>query len=156
MKKLLSVVLAMAMMLCLVACGGEVEAPDLQSFYDEYMTGLGENAPMMGPVEGEMLDAFYAGLNDVPTKQAVINMAMIGAVAFEFALIEVENSEDVETVKTILEARKAYQVDGGAWYPETIASWEKAEIIVNGNVVALIAAGDAQADAVAAFNALFA
>jgi glycosyltransferase involved in cell wall biosynthesis len=35
------------------------------------------------------------------------------------------------------------------------SDWEKGEIITNGNVVALIVAGDQQADAVSAFNALF-
>lgn len=197
MKKMISAILALTMMLCLVACGGNndnnndkndnnvnnnvnqnvdtnenetpdedvagtpdedvAETPDLTKFYQDYMTSLGEgNAPMMMPADPDTLEAFYPGLAAIATKQAVVELAAMSAVAFEFALIEVENAEDVEAVKAILEARKAYQVDGGAWYPETIASWEKAEIIVNGNVVALIAAGEQQADAVAAFNALFA
>ena len=93
----------------------------------------------------EALDAPFTG-----------GMAAIGAVAFEFALVECENAADVETVKGIFEARVDAQVNGGAFYPETTAAWEKAEVIVNGNVVALIVAGEQQADAVAAFNALFA
>ena len=162
MKKMISAILALTMMLCLVACGGKggsanAEAPNLQKYYDDYMASLGaDNAPMMMPVEGEALDAFYAGLSGVATKQSVIQMAAIGAVAFEFALVECENASDVETVKGIFEARVDAQVNGGAFYPETTAAWEKAEVIVNGNVVALIVAGEQQADAVAAFNALFA
>ena len=161
MKKMISAVLALTMMLCLVACGGKggstnVEAPNLQKYYDDFMSTLGDNAPMMMPVEGEALDAFYAGLNGIAVKQSVIQMAAIGAVAFEFALVECENAADVETVKGIFEARKAYQIDGGAWYPETIAGWENAEIVVQGNCVALIVAGEQQANAVDAFNALFA
>lgn len=162
MKKLISAILALTMMLCLAACGSKggsanVEAPDLQKYYDDFLASLGaDNAPMMMPVEGEALDAFYAGLSGVATKQSVIQMAAIGAVAFEFALVECENAADVETVKGIFEARVDAQVNGGAFYPETTAAWEKAEVIVNGNVVALIVAGEQQADAVAAFNALFA
>ena len=50
------------------------------------------------------------------------------------------------------ELREALEKDD----TETTAAWEKAEVIVNGNVVALIVAGAQQADAVDAFNALFA
>lgn len=133
-----------------------VEAPDLAKYYEDFMATLGEeNTPMMMPADPDTLAAFYPGLSDIATKQCVVQLAAMSAVAFEFALVECENAEDVEAVKAILEARKAYQVEGGAWYPATIEGWEKAEIIVNGNYVALIVAGEQQADAVAAFNALF-
>ena len=56
----------------------------------------------------------------------------------------------------ILQARVDAQVSGGAFYPETTAAWEKAQVITRGNVVALICAGEAQDQAVEAFNALFA
>ena len=161
MKKLISAALALTMMLCLVACGGNggssnAEAPDLQKYYEDFMSSLGaDNTPMMMPADPDTLEAFYTGLGAVSTKQSVVELAAMSAVAFEFALVECENAADVETVKGIFEARKDYQVNGGAWYPETTAAWEKAEIIVNGNVVALIVAGEQQAAAVDAFNALF-
>ena len=194
MKKLISAILALTMMMTLVACGGakdnagnnqtgnntnvnqnagnagndnggedinaptnEFVAPDLNQYVEDFLLSLGEdNAPFMMPADPETLDAFYAGLNDIATKQCVVQLAAMSAVAFEFALIECENEADVEAVKAILEARKAYQVEGGAWYPETMSAWEGAEIIVQGNVVALILAGDTTADAVAAFIGLFA
>lgn len=176
MKKLFAAVLALTMMLALVACGNAntnnggnnagnkddevvtpAEAPDLNQYYNDFIASLGEeNAPFMMPADPDTLAAFYAGLSDIATKQCVVQLAGMSAVAFEFALVECENAEDVEAVKAILEARKAYQVEGGAWYPETVAAWEGAEIIVKGNVVALILAGEQTADAVAAFNALFA
>ena len=132
-------------------------APDLTKYYEDFMGTLGEeNTPMMMPADPDTLTAFYAGLSDIPTKQCVVQLAAMSAVAFEFALVECENAEDVEAVKAIFEARKAYQVDGGAWYPETVAAWEGAEIVVQGNIVALILAGEATADAFAAFNGLFA
>ena len=173
MKKLIAALLAMTMMMALVACGASnnnagnndaennqpetVEAPDLNAYYENFMLSLGEeNAPFMMPGDPDTLAAFYPGLSDIATKQCIVQLAAMSAVAFEFALIECENAADVDAVKAILEARKTYQVDGGAWYPETVAAWEGAEIIVQGNVVALILAGDQTADAVAAFNALFA
>ena len=186
MKKLISAILALTMMMTLVACGGSnntdknqnqpnsnvtenqntennnqepevVAAPDLTKYYEDFMASLGEeNTPFMMPADPDTLAAFYEGLSDIAAKQCVVQLAGMSAVAFEFALIECENAADVEAVKAILEARKTAQVEGGAWYPETVAAWEGAEILVQGNVVALILAGEQTADAVAAFNALFA
>lgn len=189
MKKLISAILALTMMMTLVACGRnnnnagnnagndtnvnqnagtdnggenntptqEVEAPDLTKYYEDFMATLGEeNAPMMMPADSDTLDAFYPGLSDIATKQCVVQLAAMSAVAFEFALIECENEADVEAVRAILEARKAYQVEGGAWYPETCENWKNAEISVQGNIVVLILAGEQTADAFAAFNGLFA
>ena len=137
--------------------GDETAARDLTKYYEDFMALLGEgNAPMMMPADPDTLTAFYPGLSDIATKQCVVQLAAMSAVAFEFALVECENAEDVETVKAIFEARKAYQVEGGAWYPETVAAWENAEIVVQGNFVALILAGEATADAFVAFNDLFA
>lgn len=188
MKKLISALLALTMMLSVTACGGsgnnsgnsnnssnansvtdnstadnsgdsteDVEAPDLRKYYDDFMASLGEdNTPAMSPVEGEALDGLYEGLSAIETKQLIAEMAMISIVAYEFVLVEVANADDVETVEDILQARIDSQVNGGGYYPDTIAAWEKAEVIVNGNVVALILAGEQQDDAVNAFHALFA
>lgn len=132
---------------------------DLAGFVQNYVASFGEDsAPMLMDMtaEEEMFTANFPGLADVKTKQMVLQTAAISAVAFELDLIEVENAEDVETVKGILEARKAYMVEQGAYYPATAEAWEKANVVVNGNFVALIATGEEQANTEAAFNALFA
>ena len=77
-------------------------------------------------------------------------------VAYEFALVEVENAADAQTVADIFQARIDYQIENGAFYPMTLEGWENAEIITQGNVVALIVAQDSQSQAVEAFNQLFA
>ncbi len=161
MKRLLAAALALTLVLALAACGGEPakEAPDLKKFYDDYMATLDEeNTPAMVDAneDASYVDAFFPGLNDVELKQSVLQMAMISAVAYEIDLVECASESDVETVKGIFQARIDSQVNGGAFYPETTAAWEKAELLVNGNVVALIVAGDQQAAVVDAFNALFA
>ena len=132
-----------------------VKSADLAAFFTGFMESLGENAPFMMEMNGEIAEAFYPGLSAYAVKQSVMQAAAMSAVPFEFVLLELENSGDVDTVKTILKARVDAQASGGAWYPETIAAWEKAEIVVNGNYVAMIVAGDQQSNAVSAFQALF-
>lgn len=82
-------------------------------------------------------------------------MAAITAVPFEFVLLELESEADAQAAASILQARVDSQVNGGAFYPETTAAWEKAQVITHGNVAALICAGSEQDQAVDAFNKLF-
>jgi len=163
MKKIISIVLSLMLVLSLAACGGNggssaKEAPDLTKYYEDFMSSLGEgNAPAMMDAneDASYVDSFFPGLNEIELKQSVLQMAMMAQVGFEMDLVEVANADDVDAVKEIFQARKDSQVAGGAFYPAVAESWEKGEIIVNGNVVALIVAGESQADAVEAFNALF-
>ncbi len=157
MKKVVSIVLALILALGLVACGGSdaKEAPDLQAYYDDFMASLGENVPMMMEVSDDLVENVYPGLSSYTFNQKVLQTAAISAVAFEIALVEVADEADVEAVKGIFQSRIDSQVEGGAMYPATVEAWQNAEVLVNGNVVALIAAGEDQTAAVDAFNALF-
>ena len=131
---------------------------DLTAFYTSLVNTYGENFPAnMSLTEmQEMLDAFYPGLSAIDTKQMLIYQPMMGAVVCEIALIEVANAADVETVKGILEGRITAQVDGGAWYPESIEGWKSnSRVAVNGNCVMMIAYSECDA-VVSAFNGLFA
>lgn len=161
MKKMIAALLALTMAFALVACGGNggqgaAEAPDLQAYYDDFMASLGDNAPMMIAIEGDMLESAYPGLSDYTLKQSVLEMAGISAVAYEMALVETESESDAQAVEQIFQARVDSQLQGGAMYPATIEAWENASVLVEGCVVALIVAGEDQAAAVDAFNALFA
>lgn len=161
LKKMIAAALALMMVFALAACGSadggqSSEAPDLQAYYDDFMASLGNDAPMMMAIEGDMLEAAYPGLSAYTLKQSVLQMAGISAVAYEMALVETESETDAQAVKEIFEARVDSQIQGGAMYPATIEAWENASVIQNGNVVALILAGEDQTAAVDAFNALFA
>ena len=161
MKRIVSVGLAVILVFALIACGGTNDsqtnpAPDLQQYYDDFMASLGNEAPMMVEIEGDMLDAAYPGLSGYTLKQSVLQMAGISAVAYEMALVEAENAEDAQAIKTIFQNRVDSQIEGGAMYPATIEAWEDASVLQDGNVVALIVAGPDQTAAVDAFNALFA
>lgn len=121
------------------------------------MSTLGaDNTPAMMDLEGEFLETFYPGLSGFKTRQLVVKAAAISSVPFEFALVELENAADVQKAEEIFQARIDAQVQGGAFYPETIEGWKKAQVITKGSVVALISAGDSQSSAVEAFEKLFA
>ena len=130
---------------------------DLTAFYTSLVETYGENFPAnMNLCEmPEMLEGFYPGLAAIGTKQMMIYQPMMGAVVCELALVEVENASDVETVKTMFQDRITAQVDGGAWYPESIEGWKNnSRIVANGNCVMMIAYSECDA-VVDAFNGLF-
>ena len=130
---------------------------DLNGFYTSVCTTYGENFPAnMNLCESvEMLDAFYPGLSGLETKQLMIYQPMMGAVVCEIALAEAANEADVETIKGIFQSRIDSQVDGGAWYPESIEGWKNnSRIVANGNTIMIIAYSECDA-VVEAFNALF-
>lgn len=180
MKKLFSLILVLSLVFSLAACGSkpteptepstpaepnapvepekpaepEIKSADLQAFYEK--TFVNENMPMMGVMDSEMLDAFYAGLTALELKQCIVAMPMISAVGAEVALVEVNNAADIEKVQEIFKARIQAQIDGGAFYPATIETWEKSsEIVVNNNTVMLICL-ETKDEIVEKFNALFA
>ena len=136
------------------------ESVDLAAFTAS-VTADQNTWPGMMAMEGEALEAFYPGLSAIATKQCVVQMAMISASGDELALVEVENSADVETVKGIFQARIDYQVGdgetpGGAWYPAPTEMWKnESRIVSSGNFVMLVAHSGADS-VVSSFNALFA
>jgi len=131
------------------------QSVDLTAFYESQAAAFGENFPAMMPMEGEALEAFYAGLAALSPKQTLVCMPMISAVAAEFALVEVSSAEQVEQVKAIFQSRVDYQVEQGAFYPATAEAWENnVRIVSNGNYVMLVCFD--QCDTVVGnFNALF-
>lgn len=133
------------------------DAPDLNQYYEDLMASLGEdNQPAMMDVEAEMVEQVYPGLGALETKQLVAKTPMITSVAFELVLVELADEADVQAAQDILQARIDYQIESGAFYPATVEAWESAQILTQGNVVALICAGAEQERAAEAFNALFA
>ena len=137
----------------------ESKAVDLKAFYDSLTKG--DEMPAMMQVEGEALEALYPGLSAVKTSQCAIYTAMISAVVGEIALVQVENTADVQTVKDIFQARIQDQVGddqnpGGAWYPESIEGWKNgSRIVSNGNYVMMVALAEGADCVVSSFQALF-
>ena len=170
MKRIFSAALACVMALTLLtSCGGKdnpaastpAQDPafsvDLNRFYTEIMNAAEEGPMMMDlAADAEMLEAMYPGLGAVETKQLVVASPAMSAVAVEFAFAEVANAADVETVKTIFQTRINTQVEGGAWYPETIEGWKNnSKIVVKDNFVCLFVIPEGMMDAASEFEKLF-
>ena len=134
------------------------QSVDLSAFYDQ-MVAKDSFPPSMQKLTGEEAGVLYEGLGDVSLKQCTAGMAAVSAVVGELILAEVSDSKDVQTVKDIFQARIDSQVNGGAFYPDTIDGWKVGgRVASHGNYVMMVALGDPdEADAaVAAFQALFA
>ena len=166
MRKLISLTLALCLCLGLTACSGaggenggdqDVFTTDLSAFYDDMFSTIfpdPNNAPSMSEVTGDYLDQLYPGLSEVETTQCLVYAPMITAVAYEIALVEVANADDVATVQEIFQTRIDTQIESGAFYPATVEAWQNdSEIVVRGNCVCLFV-GAEKDDMVAAFNAL--
>ena len=155
------------LMLMLTACGGSetndtpaVDA-DLQSFYDTLAEEFQWGDGYLVDIEGEMLDGYFPGLKEISTKQFIAKMPMMSAVVNELVFLQCETEEDAAKAAEILQDRIDYQVGdennpGGAWYPESIESWKKAQVIQHGTYVAMIASAQYQEAVSSSFNALFA
>ena len=103
----------------------------------------------------DMLEMTYPGLAAIETNQMEIYMPGMGAVVCEIAVIEVANASDMEAVKAILQARIDTQINGGAWYPESVEGWiNNSRIVENGNYVMMIAYSYCD-EVVEMFNAQF-
>ena len=134
------------------------QSVDLNAFYVSLTEKYGENFPAnMNVCEmQEMLDGFFPGLSAIGTNQMMVYQPMMGAVVCEIALVEVADAANVDAVKEILQARITSQIEGGAWYPESIEGWKNnSRIVSNGNYVMMIAYSECDA-VVDAFNGLFA
>ena len=164
MKKILALALATVMALGVLAgCGPKDNASgsasgsssaaakeaDLTAVYTEIekkmieKLGGEENAPMLDTVEGEMLDMNYPGLSELGLKQCVVKAPMMTSVAVEFALVEANDAEQAAKAAELFQARIDAQVEGGAWYPETIEGWKNdSKIVTVGNYVMLVVMED--------------
>lgn len=157
MKKFLSFAMAALLAAGLTACGKtQDKAVDLTACYDAMAEKAGWSDESMIETPDDVLDIYYPGLREIETKQFIARSVMITAAAEEVVLMECNSPEDAQAAKDILQQRMDEQIDGGAWYPASIETWENAQVSVNGNYAALIVSGESQKELTDAYNALFA
>lgn len=120
---------------------------DLTDVYASILTAqpdeLKDGLVFFPEITVEIINSFYPGLTDISLKQQEIYMPPIAGVAQEIALVEVENSDDVERVKEIFEKRIQQGKEEGACDPGVNEVWERnATVQAKGNYVAMIALPD--------------
>ena len=131
---------------------------DLKSFYDtttgKYEFGFLELA------DSTILNQLYPDMSTVAMEQCQVYYCMMSMNNGEFALVQVKDSKDVDTVKAAFQARIDYMVGdgngpGGAQYPMAMDQWENnSRVVSNGNYVMMVIHENCD-DIVNEFNALF-
>ena len=129
------------------------QSVDLQAFFEDIQTQY--DLGSLTDIEGELMDNYYPGLSDYTFVQYVGKAPMMTSVVSEYIFAECESEEDAEKVAEILQARIDSQVEGGAWYPESIEAWNQAKVVQEGTFVALVASAENTDAIVTAFEDLF-
>ena len=173
-KRLTLILLALTVMAGLLsACGGndgndtsaESTDVDLEELYNSWCEAYnwtedaqnsGENTLLLTNLEGDMLEGYYPGLEDLAAKQLVAKAPLMSAVVNEIVLVQCENEEDAASAAAILQDRADAQAEGGAFYPESMEAWSNAAVIQQGTYVALIASSEYQDALETSFNEQFA
>ena len=162
MKRIAGWALAAALLLT-TGCGARREAGGaensdvaLGSLYAAMAEECGWDEDYMTDVEGDLLEDYYPGLGAVPAKQLLAKVPAMSSDVNEIVLIQCGTEEDAEKAAGILQARIDSQVEGGAWYPETLEAWENAGVLRQGGTyVALIASGAFQEELEEQFRTQF-
>ena len=159
MKRVLTVTMTLRLAVSLLtACGnsGKQEPEvDLTAYFTQMVKDAGLDENYMTDLEGEMLESYYPGISDIPTKQFLAKAPMMSGVVNEMVLMQCENEEDAGKASAILQERIDAQAEGGAWYPESMEAWGNGQVIQHGTYVAMIASAQFQQTWADGFNALF-
>lgn len=142
MKKLCCIVLTALLVLSLAACGKatpqeDSKSVDLKQAAEDAIASLGDEVVLFPVEDTAEIESLYPGLTAVETKQLVAYQPPVSGYGCELVMVEVANSADTETVRSILQQR----VDNAAndsTYPENAPTWKNnAAVTVNGNYVVM-------------------
>ncbi len=144
MKKVISLLLALSMVLGLAACGGEKEETvvlDINALYESYTQYLPE---MFFPDEDTLLN--FLGIQASDCAQYKVAICAEGLRADEVWLIEAKDQTSLETLRQLAETRIASKLDETVTYvPDQYLIVEKAELLVHGLYLALLISPDVEA-----------
>ena len=151
MKRMITLLLALAMALSLTACGkkddtigGDTagdQSVDLRAAYEagikQVQDELGDNAPvLLEETAVELLNSYYPGLENAKLKQGVFFISPT-ATSCEVSMVEAESAADAEIVRQSFQAR-VDSMANDTTYPEEAGMWKNnATVSVNGNYVVL-------------------
>ena len=144
MKKAISLILVFSMMLLLAACGGKTEEAvtiDVNALYESYSQYMPE---MFYPDEDTMLN--FLGISTEDCVQYKVAVCAEGMRADEVWLIEAKDAAALENLRQLAETRIQAKLDETVSYvPDQYVIVEKAQLLVQGNYLALLISPDVDA-----------
>lgn len=144
MKKGISLLLTLLLVLSLAACGGKQEAEvsvDVNALYESYSQYMPE---MFYPDEETMLN--FLGIQAQDCVQYKIAICAEGMRADEVWLIEAKDETALETLRQLAQTRIEAKLDETESYvPDQYGIVEKAELLVKGRYLALLISPDVSA-----------
>lgn len=142
MKKNISLILALVMVLSLAACGGKEQAPsvDLNNLYESYGDYLPE---MFYMDESTMMD--FLGIDVADCTQFKIAVCAEGMRSDEVWLIEAKDQAALERLRQLAQVRIEAKLDETITYaPDQYVVIEKAQVLENGLYLALLISPDVE------------
>lgn len=142
MKKIISIILAAALLLSLAACGGEKapakEPVDLNALYESF----GSSLPEMWVLDEDMMLNMF-GIQAADCNQVITAIVSTGLAADEVWLIEAKDADALARLKTMAESRMTAKADETIDYlPDQYVFVEKGVILTEGLYLALIVSPD--------------
>lgn len=141
MKKVISLLLALSMVLALTACGSkkeEAKTVDVNALYESYTQYLPE---MFFPDDDTLLN--FLGIQASDCTQYKVAICAEGLRADEVWLIEAKDEAALETLKELGQTRIQAKLDETETYvPDQYLIVQKAELLTNGLYLALLISPD--------------
>ena len=144
MKKVLSLMLALSLVLSMAACGGkaeEVASVDVNALYESYGPYMPD---MFYPDEATLLD--FLGIDVEDCVQYKVAICAEGMRTDEVWLIEAKDETALETLRQLSHTRIESKLDETVSYaPDQYVIVEKAELLTHGLYLALLISPDSDA-----------
>ena len=144
MKKTISLLLALVLVLSMAACGGKAPkaAPvDLDALYESYSQYLPD---MFTPDEDTMLN--FLGIQAADCARYKVAICAEGMRADEVWLIEAKDEAALKTLKELAQNRINAKLDETETYvPDQYVIVQKAQVLTNGLYLALLISPDVDA-----------
>ena len=145
MKKLLLIILTLAMTVSLFGCGGKDKGAEpgtpVSSFYDAILAAQPEDTEdliFFEESDPALINSFYPGLDGIELSQQAFYMPPIATHPCEIVLVEVKDAANVQAVVDIFQARIDLGADNTT-YPESAAGWQTyAQVQCSGHFVCMI------------------
>ena len=138
MKKFVSILLLVALVLTLAACGGKKEAaPAAAVNLSDVLAKFSLGEEMMALSESDLLDLY--GINAADVKQFAGAVNTSGIKCDEIVLIEAVDADAASRVKTALDTRYQAKLNEMENYlPDEYAIVKECQVTSSGNFVAMI------------------